>query len=71
MERAAGRRHAIMVSPTQAVPEVPAVWGNEYPPHTIACRRYAIMVGSWIMIFGGVFWWGFVVGFCGGGFELP
>ena len=21
------------------------------------------MVGSWIMIFGGVFWWGFVVGF--------
>ena len=27
-----------------------------------ACRRHAIMVGSWIMIFGGVFWWGFVVG---------
>ena len=26
------------------------------------------MVGSWIMIFGGVLWWGFVVGFCGGGF---
>ena len=52
-----------MVSPTQSVPEVPAVWGNESPPHTIACRRYAIMVGSWIMIFGGVLWWGFVVGF--------
>ena len=55
-----------MVSPTQAVPEVPAVWGNEYPPHTIACRRYAIMVGSWIMIFGGDFWWGFLVGIFGG-----
>ena len=24
------------------------------------------MVGSWMMIFGGVFWWGFVVGFFGG-----
>ena len=26
------------------------------------------MVGSWIMIFGGVFWWGFLVGFFGGVF---
>ena len=24
------------------------------------------MVGSWIMIFGGDLWWGFVVGLCGG-----
>ena len=29
-ERAACRRYAIMVSPTQAVPEVLAVWGSDY-----------------------------------------
>jgi len=28
------------------------------------------MVGSWMMIFGGVFWWGFVVGFEVVGFEV-
>ena len=27
------------------------------------------MVGSWIMIFGGVLWWGFLVGFVAG-FEV-
>ena len=29
-ERAACRRYAIVVSPTQLVPEVLAVWGSEY-----------------------------------------
>ena len=29
-ERAACRRYAIVVSPTQVVPEVLAVWGSDY-----------------------------------------
>ena len=44
-ERAACRRYAIMVSPTQAVPEVLAVWGSDYKK-AIVCRRYTIMVAQ-------------------------
>ena len=32
-ERAVPRRGTIMVSPTQAVPEVPVVWGYDSPTH--------------------------------------
>ena len=35
-----------MVSPTQAVPEVLAVWGSDYKI-AIVCRRYTIMVAQW------------------------
>ena len=45
VERAACRRHAIMVSPTQAVPEVPVVWGYD-EKRGIVCRRYTIMVAK-------------------------
>ena len=34
-----------MVSPTQAVPEVPFVWGNNVK-RAIVCRRYTIMVAQ-------------------------
>ena len=34
-----------MVSPTQAVPEVPVVWGNDVK-RAIVCRRYTIMVAQ-------------------------
>ena len=34
-----------MVSPTQAVPEVLAVWGSDYKI-AIVCRRYTIMVAQ-------------------------
>ena len=44
-ERAACRRYAIMVSPTQSVPEVLAVWGSDYKI-AIVCRRYTIMVAQ-------------------------
>ena len=44
-ERAACRRYAIMVSPTQSVPEVLAVWGSDYKK-AIVCRRYTIMVAQ-------------------------
>ena len=44
-ERAACRRYAIMVTPTQSVPEVLAVWGSDYKKATV-CRRYTIMVAQ-------------------------
>ena len=44
-ERAACRRYAIMVTPTQSVPEVLAVWGSDYKK-AIVCRRYTIMVAQ-------------------------
>ena len=34
-----------MVNPTQAVPEVLAVWGSDYKK-AIVCRRYTIMVAQ-------------------------
>ena len=39
------RRGTIMVSPTQAVPEVPVVWGYD-DIRGIVCRRYTIMVAK-------------------------
>ena len=44
-ERAVPRRGTIMVSPTQAVPEVPVVWGYD-DIRGIVCRRYTIMVAK-------------------------
>ena len=44
-ERAVPRRGTIMVSPTQAVPEVPVVWGYE-DIRGIVYRRYTIMVAK-------------------------
>ena len=44
-ERAVPRRGTIMVSPTQAVPEVPVVWGYD-EKRGIVCRRYTIMVAK-------------------------
>ena len=43
--RAVPRRGTIMVSPTQAVPEVPVVWGYD-DIRGIVCRRYTIMVAK-------------------------
>ena len=34
-----------MVTPTQPVPEVLAVWGSDYKK-AIVCRRYTIMVAQ-------------------------
>ena len=50
-ERAVPRRGTIVVSPTQLVPEVLAVWGSDFK-EGIACRRYAIMVANLRRIFG-------------------
>ena len=44
-ERAVPRRGTIMVSPTQAVPEVPVVWGYD-DIRGIVCRSYTIMVAK-------------------------